>query len=191
MQSYFCVIIDFQLFKLFTLIKIQSLKTFCFLTMIAALLISIFSCATLQGDQLTQQQKDQIKNEIKAASDSIFEKAKRLDKTVITQYYSPHLVVVRDTLLFNYQAWNRAWADYMSYITTFNWVPMHYECIIITKDLASSSYIGKLEYTLKTGDKTSIDPIGWAYVWKKTDGHWKIIYENYSGIHEMQMADKK
>lgn len=162
------------------------MKTFWFSALIAALLFSIFSCTSPQSDGLTQQQKEQIRNEIKALSDSIFEKAKRLDKTVITQYYSPHLVVVRDTLLFNYQAWNKAWADYMNYLSSFNWVPMHFECVIISKDLATSSYVGKMEYTLKTGDKTSIDPIGWAYVWKKTGGQWKIIYENYSGVHVTQ-----
>ena len=138
-----------------------------------------------------QQQNDQIKNEIKAVSDSIFEKAIRLDKDVISQYYSPHLVVVRDTLLFDYQAWNKGWADFMNYTSTFKWTPVHWECIIIAKDLAISSLVGKMEYMMKSGDKTTIDPIGWAHVWKKVDGQWKIIYENYSGIHVMQKAEQK
>jgi ketosteroid isomerase-like protein len=159
--------------------------------LVTLLLIILGGCTSPQSDQLTQQEKEQIKNEIKSVSDSIFEKTKRLDTTVIAQYYSPHLVVVRDTLLFNYQAWNKGWADYMNYIATFNWTPIHWECIIIAKDLAISSLVGKMEYTLKSGDKNTIDPIGYAYVWKKIDGQWKIIYENYSGVHVTQTADNK
>jgi len=44
---------------------------------------------------------------------------------------------------------------------------------------------------LKSRDKTTLDPIGWAYAWKKTNGQWKIIYENYSGIHVIQKTEQK
>jgi hypothetical protein len=158
---------------------------------IATLMLFIFGCTMHQTEQLTQQQNDQIKNEIKAISDSIFEKAERLDTNVISQYYSPHLVVVRDTLLFDYQAWKKGWTDFMNYTSTFKWTPVHWECIIIAKDLAISSLVGKMEYIMKSRDKTTIDPIGWAHIWKKVDGQWKIIYENYSGIHVTEKADKK
>lgn len=153
---------------------------------IATLLFCILGCTSQKSDQLVQLQNDQIKKEIKAVSDSIFAKANKLDTDVISQYYSPHLVVVRDTLVFDYQAWKKAWADFMNYASSVNWTPSKWECIIIAKDFAISSCVGKFEYTLKSGDKTTIDPIGWAYVWKKIDGQWKIIYENYSGVHETQ-----
>ena len=143
-----------------------------------------------QNDELTQQQKDQIKSEIKVVCDSIFEKAVKLDPDVISQYYSPNLVVVRDTLLFDYQAWKKGWAEFMDNTSTFKWTTVSWECIIISKDFAISSLVGKMEYIMKSGEETTIDPIGWAYVWKKVHDQWKIIYENYSGIHVIQKADK-
>ena len=158
---------------------------------IATLLLFIIGCTSQQSDLLAQQQNDQIKKEIKALSDSIFARASKLDTDVISQYYSPHLVVVRDTLLFDYNAWKKAWTDFMNYTSVVNWTPYKWECIIIAKDFAISSFVGKFEYTMKSGDKTTIDPIGWAYVWKKIDGKWKIIYENYSGIHVTQKVEQK
>jgi hypothetical protein len=158
---------------------------------IAALLFFILGCTQKQTGQLTQQENDQIKKEIKAVSDSIFAGANKLDTNVVSKYYSPHLVVVRDTLLFDYQTWKKGWTDFMSYASSVNWTPYKWECIIIAKDFAISSFVGKFEYTMKPGDMTTINPIGWAHVWKKIDGKWKIIYENYSGLHVTKAADKK
>ena len=167
------------------------MKIFCLTTFIASLLLIIPGCTSQQTDQLTQQQSDQIRKEIKAVSDSIFARANKLDTDVISKYYSPHLVVVRDTLLFDYQTWKKGWADFMNYASAINWTPSKWECIIIAQDFAISSFVGKFEYTMKSGDKTTINPIGWAHVWKKIDGKWKIIYENYSGIHVTQKAAEK
>lgn len=167
------------------------MKTFCLTKIIVVLLLFIFGFSKQQSDLLAQQQNEQIKKEIKALSDSIFARANKLDTEVISLYYSPHLVVVRDTLLFDYKAWKKAWADFMTNALAVNWTPYKWECIIIDQDLAISSCVGKFDYTMKSGDKTTIDPIGWAYVWKKLDGQWKIIYENYSGVHVTQKADKK
>jgi hypothetical protein len=144
-----------------------------------------------QTNRLTKQQKDQIKSEIKKVIDSIFTKAEMLDTDVISQYYSPHLVVVRDIQLFDYQAWKKGWADFMSYTSNFKWTTSHWECIVISKDLAISSLVGRMEYIMKSGEMTTIDPIGWAHVWKEVDGQWRVIYENYSGIHVTQKAEQK
>jgi len=140
---------------------------------------------------LNWRQKKQIEREVKSVLDSIFEKASRLDTDVISQYYSPHLVVVRDTSIFDFQAWNKAWIDFMNYTSSFKWTAAHWDCIVITNDFVVSSLVGKMEYLMKSGEKTTIDPISWAYVLKKIDGQWKIIYENYSGIHVTQKAEQK
>ena len=140
------------------------MKTSIFFTF---LLFCIFGCTSQQTEQLTQKQNDQIKKEIKAVADSIFAKANKLDTDVISQYYSPHLVVVRDTLVFDYQAWKKAWADFMNYASFVNLTPSKWECLIIAKDFAISSFVGKFEYTMKSGDKTTINPMGWAYVGKR------------------------
>jgi hypothetical protein len=61
----------------------------------------------------------------------------------------------------------------------------------IDHDFVISSLVGKMGYLMKSGEKTTIDPINWAYVLKKIDGQWKIIYENYSGIQVTQKAEQK
>ena len=59
-----------------TLIKEAVMKANIF---VAALLLFCLGCTSQQSDQLTQQQKDQIKSEVKAVGDSIIAKWERLD----------------------------------------------------------------------------------------------------------------
>ena len=62
--------------------------------LIAVALLFCFGCTSQQSEQLTQQEKDQIKSEAKAVLDSIFAKGEKLDVEGALQYYSPELVVV-------------------------------------------------------------------------------------------------
>ena len=139
---------------------------------------------------LTRQQKNQIESEVKTVLESIFKNSIRLDVDGALQYYSPEMVVVRGALLFDYQAWKKAWTDFFNSTSAFKWTTVHWECIVISEDLVTCSLVGKMEYVMKSGEKTMIDPLGWAHVCKKVDGKWKVIYENYSGIHVTQKADK-
>lgn len=46
---------------------------------VAALFVFLVGCSSKQGAQLTQQQRDQIKTEVKAISDSIWARYQRLE----------------------------------------------------------------------------------------------------------------
>jgi ketosteroid isomerase-like protein len=151
----------------------------------------VVGCTSKQSDQLTQQQKDQIKSEVKTVIDSIFAKFARLDVVGALQYYSPELVVVRDTSLMPYQTIKKFWIDIDNSIATVKWTTVHWECIVLTKDFVISSWIGKMEFLTKSGDKVTCDPQGYTDVLKKVDGQWKDIYEHSSGILVTQKADKE
>jgi hypothetical protein len=64
--------------------------------LVATLLFLCFGCTSQQTEELTQQQKDQIKTEVKAVADSIMARFQRLDSGWF-QYYSDS----PDWVLFN------------------------------------------------------------------------------------------
>ena len=62
----------------------------------------------------------------------------------------------------------------------------------LLKDLAITTWVGKMEYVAKSGDKTTTDPIAYTGVFKKIDGQWKVIYEHASARGEVtEKAGKK
>jgi len=159
---------------------------------VAALFLFCFGCTSQQSDQLTQQQKDQIKSEIKVLMDSVTAKAERLDADGALQYYSPDLVVVFNNSLIDFQAHKKEWIDLNNSAATVKWTTVRWECIVLTKDLVISAWVGKMEYLLKSGDKTTIDPQLYTKVCKKVGGQWKVIYDHQSsGIPVTQKAGKK
>lgn len=65
------------------------------------------------------------------------------------------------------------------------------DAIVLSKDFAITSLIGKLEIVLKSGDKMTVDPQFYSDVYKRVAGQWKIVYEHTSGIPVTEKAGKK
>jgi hypothetical protein len=158
---------------------------------VAALLLLCLGCTSQQSDRLTQQQKDQIKSEVKAVFDSVFAKGEMLDADGALQYYSPELVAVDNSSLIDYPAYKKKWIDFNNSAATVKWTTVRWEFIVLTKDLVISAWVGKMVFLLKSGDKTTIDPQGYTDVCRKVGGHWKVIYEHASGIPVTQKAGNK
>lgn len=156
------------------------MKKFCLTTMIATLLLFILGCTSQQSDQLTEQQKDQIKNEVKAEADSLFAKMERLDADGGLQYYSPELVAVNGNSLIDYQSYKKGSMDFNNSLAALKFTTVRLECIVLTKDLVITAWVGKMEFLLKSGEKTTIDPQVFTDVCRKVSGQWKVIYEHGS-----------
>jgi ketosteroid isomerase-like protein len=159
---------------------------------IITLLLCIFGCTSQQNDQFTQQQKDQIKLEVKAVMDSSIANANRQDMNGFIEFYSPELTCVYDSSIFDYETYKKIWFDFPTYMTSWKWIPFRFECIVLTKDFAVSTWIGKCEFYGKSGEKTTVNPRDYTNVFKRVNGQWKIIYEHSSsGTAVTENAEKK
>jgi hypothetical protein len=170
------------------------MKKFSFITMIAALLLSIFGCNKQQSDQLTQQQKNQIMKEIKVVNDSVIAKYERLDAVGGFQYYidSPDWGMVNaDGSRWDFQYTKKILPDFFNSITSFKWTTTHQDFKFLTKDIILCAWDGKDVTLLKSGDKITCDPHAYTLVFKKVAGQWKVIYSHDSGIPVTQKAEKK
>jgi hypothetical protein len=63
--------------------------------------------------------------------------------------------------------------------------------IVINKDLVISTWAGKDENFMKSGDKLIFNPIDYTLVFKNFGGQWKVIYSHASGNPVLQKAEKK
>jgi hypothetical protein len=183
---------------------------------IAVLLLSILGCTQKQSDQLTEQQKDQIRKEIKAVGDSIMSRIERLDARWIDYYLdSPDWGMVNaDGSRWDYQTFKNVQPDFFNSIISWKWTTTRQDFIFITKDIVICAWDGKDETIMKSGDKIAadsvlnnlyatdetmlmlgdkitFDPHAYTMVFKKIEGQWKIIYQHDSGIPVMQAANNK
>jgi len=153
--------------------------------LIAVALLFCFGCTSQETKQLSQQEKDRIKTEVKAAVDDIVVKLDNLDAEGALQHYSPELVHVADGSQNDYRTYKKGWVGVNNSATSWKLVPVHEEIMILTKDLAITTWVGKMEYVAKSGDKTTTHPIAYTDVFEKIDGQWKVIYEHASARGEV------
>jgi hypothetical protein len=160
---------------------------------VAALLLLCLGCTSQESKQLTQQQKDQIKSEVKAVGDSIIAKWVGLDAGG-SQYYSdsPDWVMFNaDGTQYDFQTFKKVWIDLNNSVTAIKWTTTRQDFIFVTKDIVICAWVGKDETILKSGDKITYDPHAYTMVFKKIAGQWKAIYSHDSGIAVTQKAGKK
>ena len=160
------------------------------------LLVAIFiaGCTPQQSEQLTQQQKDQIKSEVKVVVDSILAKLERLDLNGALPYLwdSPEFVSYNaDGSRSDFQANKKSDIDAFVNMAAFKNTTAREEFRVEAKDLVIYSWAGKGEMFMKSGDKITEDPEATTWVFKKVDGQWKIIYSHDSGTTTTQKAGKK
>jgi len=190
------------------------MKKLCFTTMLAVLLISIFGFTSKQSDQLTQQQKDQIKKEILVVCDSISVRLQRLDARWLDYYIdSPDWAMLNaDGTRWDYQTTKKVQPDFFNSVISFKWTMINQKFIFLTKDIVICSIDSKDETILKSpdkmkadsnlnglfvndettmkGDRIAYDPHAYTLIFKKSDGQWKVIYSHDSGFPVVQKADK-
>jgi ketosteroid isomerase-like protein len=159
---------------------------------VAALSLLCLGCTSQQSDQLTPQQIDQIKSEIRAISDSIVARWNRLDIAGSVQYYSdsPDCIYINgDGLLLDYQAMKKAWSDTSS-LASYKWTTTKQEFIFLSKEVVISAWQGGSQLVLKAGQVVNYEG-AYTTVFKRIAGQWKVIFGHESGKNVTQKAANK
>ena len=162
--------------------------------MIVALLLSSFACTQKQPDQLTQQQKDQIKSELRAVLDSIFATSMRLYADAGLQFYrdSPDFLAINpDGSQSDYQAMKRMGSEGVKTIATMTMTTTRADFSVLTKDIAVCTWFGKGTVTFKSGDIMTYGPDALTLIFRNFDGKWKITYSHESATIVTKKANKK
>jgi hypothetical protein len=155
--------------------------------------IFIAGCTSQQGDQFTPQQKDQIRSEVKAVSDSIIARAERLDSGYFDYFAdSPDWgMVIAEGSRWDFQSTKKAISDFVNSANSYKWTTTRLEFLFMTEDLVICALDGKDEVIMKSGDRQTCDRHAYSMVFKKIAGQWKVVYSHDSGIVVTQKAGKK
>ena len=164
------------------------MKTNFFITVT---LLCILGCTSKQSDQLTQQQKEQIKKEVRVFADNVFKAWESLDLDKTLSFYSQDMVKVGDSTLQDFQAYKKAGIDFLSIVDSVKFTEDRWECIVLSKNLVLAYWSGKAEWFIKSGKIFINDPNIYTNIIKKENGQWKVIYEQFIGIPVTQQAEQK
>jgi len=144
-----------------------------------------------QSNQLTQQQEDQIKNEVKVVLNSATAKFERLDIDGVMQYFwdSPEFVDYNaDGSRYDFQTMKKVMTDVFGSATAAEIATASTDLTVLAKDAVLCAWVSRVELTLKSGDKVAYDPNAETYVFKRIADQWKIIYTHQSATISVQKA---
>ncbi|MCX6225225.1 MAG: nuclear transport factor 2 family protein [Bacteroidia bacterium] len=139
---------------------------------------------------LTQKEIDQIKSEVKAAAEPLMTGWATLDGGTAIKSFSPDMVSCYDRLLLDYQSFKESWTTYAEARESIKITPITEDYIILTKDFVIDTWVGKVEELMKSGEKVTYNPIRYTNVFRKSNGQWKIVFAQSSGIPVIVAPEK-
>ena len=158
------------------------MKTIATSTMIIASLVVFSGCHQDHNETLTAHQIEQIKIDVEKAAEPLMTGWAALDGSIALKSFSKEMVSCFDTLLLDYDAYAKSWDIYTEARSAIEIITLKNDYIILTPDLVIDSWVGKVEEVLKTGEKILYNPMRYTNLFKKTDGEWKIIFAQSTGI---------
>ena len=161
---------------------------------VAVFLLFSLGCTSQGSDQLTQQETDQIRNEVKSAVDSMLAKHERLDIEGALQCFwnSPQLVVYNpDCSRSDFQAIKSSAANFSNIVAAIKLPIVREEFSVLTRDVVVCTVVGRTEVYLKSGYRIAYDPYADTFVFKKISGEWKIAYRHQSATIMTEKPRKK
>ena len=158
------------------------MKTLSFTSMIGTLLFCIFGCTSQKNDQLTEQQKEQIKNEVTLVFDSIMARLEGMDVEGALQYYSPNFVAFgSEGNKVDFQELKKEYINLYSSSSSYKWTSYSFNFISVGKETVVITTDGRNECIFKSGGKLIFDPSHYTFAFEKIEGRWKLFYHHFSG----------
>jgi hypothetical protein len=158
------------------------MKTGVAVFLMAFVLPCITGCNQKHNTELTPEEMDQIRSEVKIAAEPLFTGWAALDGEIAIKSFSTEMVSCFDSLLLDYPAYKESWKIYTGARSGINITTISEDYIILSRDLVIDTWVGRVEEFMKTGEKITFNPIRYTNVFRKSGGEWKIIFAQSTGI---------
>lgn len=154
-------------------------------------LFLFFGCTKQAPIQMTPQEQETGKKEIKNVVDVIIQGLEKLDAEAA---FKPYLNT-SDFILFtvygnmvDYQGAKNEHAAWFSTLSSIKVTTVKEEFRFLPGNIVIYPWLGKFEMTLKTGEQLAVD-FGVTMIFRKIDNNWEVIYQQTSQIP--QAMEKK
>lgn len=148
-------------------------------------LLLLSGCSSKEKGKAALSQNDRIKNEVKTEVDSFMTRIAKLDPDGVFKYCAdtPDWVTINtDGTSYNLQTYRKAYTDFANSTASYKWALLNQDFYLISDDVVLCARYEKDETIMKTGERLIIDPHAITLIFKKIEGHWKLIYSHDSGI---------
>ena len=148
------------------------------------LVVFFFSgCARQEPVQMTPQEQDVAKKEIREVADRILQSLNTMDVEALLQPYwnSPDFVLVStDGSMADYQTAKNGTVEMFKLLASLKYTTVKDEFRFLPGNTVIYAWSGKSEFAFKTGEQSRIDAYTITFVFRKMDNSWKIVYAHES-----------
>jgi hypothetical protein len=134
---------------------------------------------------LSVSEEKQIKQELKAAIDTLIAGCEALDMDLAFKVFADSpafLMMGADGSLCDYQAYLTNNVDYLMACSAFELTTFNEESRILDRDTAVYAWSYGAKATLKTGEQDIVENAGASFVFRRVDDKWKVVYYHESSV---------
>jgi hypothetical protein len=134
-------------------------------------------------NSLSNQEKELITGEIKAAVQSLIRGCETLDMDLAFEVFedSPEFLMMgTDGSLCDYDTYVKNNVEYLVACSSFKLTTFNEEIRILNCETAVFSWTYQAEATLLNGDKDIVENAGASFIFNKVDDKWKVVYYHES-----------
>jgi ketosteroid isomerase-like protein len=162
--------------------------------LITLVLFFLFGCAKQEPIQMTPQEQETAKKEIREVINLNCQACEKLDVEADLQQYSnspDYIFINTDGAMMDFQGAKKLTAEFFKSLSSCKLTTVKDEFRFLPNNIVLYAWLGKCEMTLKTGEHLKIDTYGATNVFSKINNQWKIIYSEESALPPVQEKPKK
>ena len=161
--------------------------------LITLVLFFFFSCAKQELLQMSPQQQETEKKEIKNVINQIFQNLEKLDAEAAFQPYlnTPDFILFTvQGSMADYQGAKNGHAAWFKTLTSIKVTTLKEEFRFLPDNLVIYPWLGKFEMTPKSGEQLAVN-FGVTMIFRKIDNQWKVIYQQTAQVPPVQERPKE
>jgi ketosteroid isomerase-like protein len=162
--------------------------------LIALLVIIFLGCSKPEPAQLTPQEQEAVKKEIREILNLQILACEKADVDALIQagLDSPDIIAfMTDGTMQDYQGAKNATAELFKSVASAKFTPVKDDFRFLSNNLVLYAWLGKCEMTFKTGEHSKIDSYGITYLFRKSNNQWKVIHSHESASPPIQEKTKE
>jgi ketosteroid isomerase-like protein len=160
---------------------------------IVVLFFTFFASCTPK-EELTQQDKDQIKKEVSAVFANMVTSYEQLNMEAMLKYYwdSPDFIYVNaDGTTIEQKDLKKTFEEVYKTFGALKIITAREEYRILKKDIVLCLWLGKSEANMKDGSLITYNTDAVSFLFQKINEEWKVIYQSESSLPPVVQAANK